>query len=59
MFNFINFIVGDFETILLDNSQVADKISLDDAIDYDDEVDSNGDFDIGEISSQYLALELY
>lgn len=35
------------------------SLSLDDETDYDDEVDSNGNIDLGEIASQYLALELF
>ena len=39
--------------------EIIAALSLDDEMDYDDEVDSNGNIDIGEITSQYLALELY
>ena len=34
-------------------------VSFDEEMDYDDEVDSQGNIDLGEISSQYLSLELF
>ncbi len=54
-----NLINGFFETVLLDNSISTVKIKYEDAKDYDDQVGSNGDIDIGEISSQYLGLEIF
>lgn len=54
-------LTGDFETILLNNYNAGSdmQINLDDATDFDDEVGPNGDIDIGEIASQYFALEMY
>ena len=45
--------------MLLNNAENEEKLSIDDETDYDDEVKSDGSIDIGEISSQYLALELF
>ena len=54
-----DYVVGEFDTIILDNSSISDKISIEDAVDYDDEVGANGDIDIGEIAAQYLSLEVF
>ena len=48
----------DFESLVLDNHGSSTGPSLEDAVDYDDEVDARGDIDVGELSAQYLALEL-
>lgn len=49
----------EFDTVILDNSSLSEKISIEDAVDYDDEVGHNGDIDIGEIASQYLSMEIF
>jgi len=55
----IEIIKSNFETILLNNAENEEILSIDDETDYDDEVKKDGNIDIGEISSQYLALELF
>jgi len=55
----VEIIKSNFETMLLNNAENEEKLSIDDETDYDDEVKSDGSIDIGEISSQYLALELF
>ena len=51
-------ITADFETLILDSITSA-NLNFEEATEYDDEVGPNGDIDIGEISAQYLALELF
>ena len=48
----------DFDTLVLDNSSGA-GISFEEATDYDDEIGPSGDLDIGEITAQYLSMELF
>ena len=48
---------NDFESLIL--NAAGSSVSIDEATDYDEAVDANGDIDLGEISSQYLALELF
>ena len=48
----------DFDTLVLDNSAGA-GISFEEATDYDDEIGPSGDLDIGEITAQYLSMELF
>lgn len=50
---------GDIETLLLCNVDNPTPIDFDDAEDFDDEVDASGNIDIGEIATQYLAMELW
>lgn len=52
-------IVGDFTTLLLDNSSTKTPVDFDSATDYDDEINEDGVIDIGEIAAQYLSLELF
>lgn len=52
-------ISSDFESVLLNNSGEGSGMSIETATDFDDEIKSDGNIDIGEIASQYLALELY
>ena len=55
----VEIIKSNFETMLLNNAENEEMMSIDDETDYDDEVKKDGSIDIGEISSQYLALELF
>lgn len=62
-----------FDTLLLNNAEggefggskegyktgIDEPITLEYASNYDDEVAANGEVDIGEISAQYLGLEMY
>ena len=48
----------DFDTLVLDNS-AGTGISFEEATDYDDEIGPSGDLDIGEITAQYLSMELF
>ena len=48
----------DFDTLILDNS-VGSGVSFEEATDYDDEIGPSGDLDIGEITTQYLSMELF
>ena len=57
-------IQANFNTILLNqfDQPVTDKsirLRLEDETIYDDEVSDNGNIDIGEISAQYLGMEIY
>jgi hypothetical protein len=49
---------SEFDTLILDGA-TANKISFEENTDYDDEVGENGELDIGEITAQYLSMELF
>lgn len=50
---------AEFDTLILNTYDSGKDISLEDEPDYDDEVGPGGEIDVGEIVSQYLALELF
>eukprot|EP00596_Hydrurales_sp_CCMP1899_P006778 CAMPEP_0119043982 /NCGR_PEP_ID=MMETSP1177-20130426/27640_1 /TAXON_ID=2985 /ORGANISM="Ochromonas sp, Strain CCMP1899" /LENGTH=65 /DNA_ID=CAMNT_0007013267 /DNA_START=482 /DNA_END=676 /DNA_ORIENTATION=+ len=45
-------LIGEFDTLLLDNTGAKEGTSFDEEMDYDDEVDSQGNIDLGEIAAQ-------
>ena len=58
----VEIIKSDFDTLLLDNSGPSAALGANDInelLDYDDEIGSDGNIDLGEISAQYLSLELF
>ncbi|RYG96349.1 hypothetical protein EON65_54540 [archaeon] len=50
---------SDFSSKILSNIGAANPRSMDEHEEYDEEVDSDGNIDIGEIVTQYFAMELY
>ena len=50
-----------FDTLLLNNYEQGGKnsVNFEDETDYDDQVSESGNIDIGEISCQYLGMEIY